>query len=49
MLLESTLRSEHELSEGLQEELNKFATDILGRYNDVERQSGAPTGLIEEV
>ena len=49
MLLESTLRSEHELSVGLQEELNKFATDILGSYNNVEPQSGPPTNLIEEV
>ena len=49
MLLQSNLRTEHELSVALQEELNKFATDILSRYNDVEPQSGAPTGFIEEV
>ena len=49
MLLQGNLRTEHELSVALQEQLNKFATDILSAYNDVEPQSGAPAGFIEEV
>ena len=49
VLLQGNLRTEHELSVALQEQLNKFATDILSAYNDVEPQSGAPAGFIEEV
>ena len=49
MLLQGNLKTEDELPVLLQEELNKFATDILSAYNDVEPQSGAPTRFAEEV
>ena len=41
--------TEDELPELLQEELNKFATDILSAYNGIEPQTGAPTWFAEHV